>query len=631
MSDSSWAEAQQPPRGKTLRRLTIAALGVVYGDIGTSPLYAIKESFHPSHGLDLTQANVLGILSLVFWALALVICFKYLLFILRANNRGEGGIMALLGLIVPNGAEPKGRLVVIFLGLFGAALLYGDGIITPAISVLSAVEGLQVATPAFQPVVVPLTVAILIGLFATQRGGTAALGAIFGRVMLLWFVVLIVTGIPWILRRPEILAAANPQHAIEFFLRNGLRGYFVLGAVVLCITGGEALYADMGHFGKKPIRLGWFYLVFPALLINYFGQGALVLEKGSAVLDHTFYALVEGWQVYPLVAIATFATIIASQALISGAFSLTQQAIQLGYFPRMLIQHTSRETEGQIYVPRMNMLLMLGCVALVVIFQESTNLAAMYGIAVTGTMAITSVLFFVVARRLWGWSLFQAAALVGLFLAVDLAFFGANIVKIHDGGWVPIAIGAAIFVVMTTWKRGRRILSEEMMKISEPLEAFVEKTKDIQRVPGMAVFLTLNRNIAPSTLIHHVRHNRALHQHVVLLSIITLHQPDVRGTERVRVTTLAEGFTKVIAAYGYMESPDIVEILKACESAGLVHDFRDLSFYLGRETILPSGQARMARWRKRIFIIFSRNARTATEYFNLPPDQVIEIGVQVLI
>jgi KUP system potassium uptake protein len=629
------AHAPKNPKGKALATLTIGALGVVYGDIGTSPLYALKESFHPSHGLALTPENVLGILSLVFWSLTLVISLKYLVYILRADNRGEGGIMALLGLVIPilrKDGESGRALPVIFLGLFGAALLYGDGVITPAISVLSAVEGLQVATPAFQPYVVPVTVAILVALFLTQRGGTATLGAIFGRTMLVWFLTLIATGLPWIIREPAVLRAIDPMYALQFFAANGWHSYFVLGAVVLCITGGEALYADMGHFGKRPIRLGWFVLAFPALLINYFGQGALVLVKGDAVIDHTFYGLVDGWLIYPLVAIATAATIIASQALISGAFSLTQQAVQLGYLPRMRILHTSRETEGQIYVPRINTLLMAACVALVLVYQESSRLAAMYGIAVTATMSITSILFFVVARENWKWPMWQAGSMVFAFLLVDLAFFGANIVKLHDGGWVPIALAGGIFTVMTTWKRGRQALSEVLMAGSMPLEEFIEERvakQGIHRVPGTAVFMTLSRDIAPSTLIHHLHHNKVLHEQVVLLSIATRHDPEVPATQRVRVTTLSHGFSKVVAAYGYIESPDIAEILECCLSSGLNIGFEQVSFYMGRETILPDGKTGMARWRKRLFIFFSRNARPATEYFRIPPDRVIEVGAQI--
>jgi len=630
------AHAPADPKGKTLRNLTIAALGVVYGDIGTSPLYALKESFHPSHGLALTPENVLGILSLVFWSLTLVVTIKYLVFIMRADNHGEGGIMALLGVITPKlekRGETRFKIFVTFLALFGAALLYGDGVITPAISVLSAIEGLQVATPQFQPLVVPFTIAILIALFATQERGTAKLGAIFGRVTLVWFLTLIATGLPWIIRQPSVLRAINPMHAIEFFLRNGSHSYFVLGAVVLCITGGEALYADMGHFGRKPIRIGWFWVVFPALLVNYFGQGALVLEKGTAVLDHTFYGLVSGWMVYPLVVIATAATIIASQALISGAFSLTSQAVQLGYFPRLKVLHTSRETEGQIYVPKVNTILMLSCIGLVLGFRESSNLAAAYGIAVTATMAITSMLFYMVARMLWGWSLFRAGGLVALFLAVDLAFFGANAVKLFEGGWVPLLIAMGIMAIMTTWKRGRRVLSETLHQQATSLTDFIDRlgAENVQRVPGTAVFMSLGRDIAPSALTHYFKHSRSLHERVILITVVTRHEPEIPSTHRVRTTTLNHGFYQVVANYGYMQSPDISEVLASCGQAGLPLEIGELSFYLGRETILTGGKTRMAQWRKSLFAFFSQNARSATEYFKIPPDQVIEIGTQIRI
>ncbi|MBU6376000.1 MAG: potassium transporter Kup, partial [Bdellovibrionales bacterium] len=593
---------------------------------------------HHSHGLELAQQNVLGILSLVFWSLTLVVTIKYLMFILRADNHGEGGIMALLALVTPKlqeGSQKRLKLAVISIGLFGAALLYGDGIITPAISVLSAVEGLQVATPALQPYVVPITVVILIGLFLFQSKGTAALGAIFGRIMLVYFLTIAAIGIPWIIRKPDVLQAIYPSYAMQFFIQNGWHGFFVLGAVVLCITGGEALYADMGHFGKRPIRLGWFGIVMPALLLNYFGQGAFILEKGLDGVQNPFFGLVSemGWAIYPLVALATVATVIASQALISGAFSLTQQAVQLGYLPRTFIRHTSRETEGQIFIPRVNFLLMIACVALVLTFKESSNLAAAYGIAVTGTMVITSVLFFFVAIKLWNWSKIQAGVLVSFFLALDLAFFGANIVKLKDGGWVPALIAASIFALMSTWKRGREALASILSEQAIPLQDFIDDVvqKKVARVKGTAVFMTLSRNVAPSVLLHHLKHNRSLHERVILLSVMTEHTPDVSANQKVRVTELSHGFFKVTARYGYMESPDVSEILIFAMGAGLPIEIEKLSFYLGRESILPNGKTPMSSWRKKLFILFSRNSRPATEYFRIPPDQVIEIGAQISI
>jgi KUP system potassium uptake protein len=616
--------------------MAIAALGVVFGDIGTSPLYAFKECFHPMHGITPTPENVYGVLSLIFWSLMLVVVFKYLSFILRADNRSEGGIMALLALLTAkrkDGTPSQTRPILILMGLFGAALLYGDGVITPAISVLSAIEGLEVATPAFKPMVVPITMAIIVVIFWLQRRGTAQVGSIFGPVTLVWFVAIAAIGAPWIFRHPDVLLGLNPLQGISFFARNGLQGFLVLSAVVLCITGAEALYADMGHFGKRPIRLGWYAIVYPALTINYFGQGAVVLQRGEAAVANPFYALVDGWMLYPLVAIATSAACIASQALISGAYSLTQQAVQLGYLPRITILHTSRSTEGQIYVPRVNQALMLGCLALVVVFGKSTDLAAAYGIAVTGTMIATTVLFYAVVRQIWGWSLTTSIAVAGLFLVVDLAFFSANIVKIAHGGWVPLVIAAGIYTIMTTWKRGRELLSRSMMDISMPLDQFFEVIRLAKppRVKGTAVFMTLTRNIAPSVLQHHFRHNQVLHERILLLSIITKNEPEVDSLERVRVTELEHGFFKVIAMYGYMETPDISEILGRCECSGLTVDYSALSFYLGRETYLTTGSSGMWSWRKRLFVFMSKNARTATEFFRIPPDRVIEIGSQIRI
>jgi KUP system potassium uptake protein len=633
---SAHGHPPKDPHGKDLFKLALGALGVVYGDIGTSPLYAIKESFHSSHGIPLTDANIFGILSLVFWSLTLVIAVKYLGFILKADKQGEGGITTLLALLLPRLESPQDkhyRFVVVLLGLFGVGLLYGDGIITPAISVLSAVEGLEIATPAFKPYIVPVTVAILVGIFSVQKGGTAKIGAIFGPTTLLWFLTLIATGIPWIIKRPEILGAINPVHAVQFFIENGSHGFFVLSSIVLCVTGGEALYADMGHFGRKPIRLSWFAMVFPALLINYFGQGALVLEQGEAVIGNTFYGLVSGWLIYPLVAIATAAAVIASQALISGAFSLTQQSVQLGYLPRTVIRHTSRETEGQIYVPKINLFLMIACIALVLGFRESTNLAAAYGIAVTATMTITSMLFFFVTRRVWNWSPVFGFAFLLVFLSIDLAFFASNLTKLLHGGWIPVGIAFCVLAIMTTWKRGRLTLAQIMSASAIPLDDFFKRIRQdqVHRVPGTAVFLALSKDIAPSVLLHHYRHNRVLHEKVILLSIMTEHEPEVSCFERVRVTDLEQGFVKVVARYGYMESPDVEEILTRSESAGLRVDYENISYYLGRESFSTTGNSGMAKWRKKLFIFLSRNARPATEFFNLPANRVIEIGSQVQI
>ena len=637
-----------------LTATAIAALGVVFGDIGTSPLYALKECFGEAHGLAHTEANLMGILSLIFWSLILVVSIKYLIFILRADNRGEGGIMALLALLLGKtmgvensntGASSKEdakacnhrrgyrSTMIVVMGLVGASLLYGDGLITPAISVLSAIEGLKIATPAFDPYVVPLTVAILIGLFMVQSRGTASIGAIFGPATLVWFVVIAAAGLPWILRNPRVLEATNPAYAFQFFRMNGSTGFFVLSSVVLCITGGEALYADMGHFGRRPIRYAWSLIVFPSLVINYFGQGALILQKGESAIQNPFYGLVDGWVLYPMVALATAATVIASQALISGAYSLTQQAVQLGYLPRLNIRYTSRSTEGQIYVPQVNNFLMIGCIALVLSFEESSKLAAAYSIAVTGTMITTTVLFYFVLRYLWNWSRWLALPLTASFLIIDIAFFSANIVKVLHGGWVPLVIAAGIFIMMTTWKRGREMLAQSMLEIAQPIDGFFEyvAVRNPPRVRGTAVFMTLTRNIAPSVLLHHFRHNQVLHEQVILLSIITKNVPDIDPLERVRVTELTQGFFKVVAWYGYMETPDMSDILARCESSGLKIEPQKLSFYMGRETFLTTGMSEMANWRKKLFVLMSRNARTATEFFHIPPDKVIEIGSQIRI
>ena len=625
-STETHAPRAESPR--ELAGLSLAALGVVYGDIGTSPLYAFKECFGAEYGLARTPENVLGILSLIFWSLTLVVVVKYLGNITRADNRGEGGILALLAL-VPN-LQSRSKLYLVFLGLFGAALLTGEGMITPAISVLSAMEGLGVATHAFDKFIVPATVGILVVLFLMQKRGTASVGAVFGPATLIWFIAIAAIGAPWIVRNPSVLAAMNPAWGVRFFLHHGRHGFLVLGSVVLCITGGEALYADMGHFGRRPIRLAWFAVVFPALLINYFGQGALMLARGNAVV-HPFFELASGFMLYPMVAIAAAATVVASQALISGAFSLTQQAVQLGYSPRVSIVHTSGDAEGQIYIPEINSLLMVACVALVLSFRESSKLAAAYGIAVTGTMSITSILFYQVARSRWGWSAAAAGGLVALFLSVDLTFFAANLVKFMHGGWFPIAMGSVIFVVMTTWKRGRAALGDYMRSATLPLDLFladVQETKP-HRVPGNAVFMTSNPDGAPPVLLHHFKHNKVLHDQVILLSIQTKHDPEVPPADRVVVHDLGSGFFQVVATYGFMQTPSVLEILQACQVAGLSARPDETSFFLGRETLLTTGKSGMATWRKALFAYLSRNARPATAFFRIPPNRVVEMGIQV--
>ncbi len=609
----------------------LAALGVVYGDIGTSPLYALKECFAPEYGLDPTPANVLGVLSLIFWSLNFVVSFKYLSFIMRADNRGEGGIMALLALLHPRRQRVGARRLLVMFGLFGAALLYGDGVITPAISVLGAVEGVSVATPGLPGWVVPiLSSLILIALFMFQSRGTARVGAVFGRVMVVWFTTIALLGVAGIARHPEVLAAVNPWHAVTFFVRDGIRGFLILGAVVLVVTGGEALYADMGHFGKRPIRLAWFAVVLPALVLNYFGQGALLLDHPEAARN-PFYSLVPGWALYPMVGVATAAAVVASQALISGAFSLTRQAVQLGYCPRVTIRHTSKTEIGQIYLPGVNRLLGVACVLLVLTFQSSGNLASAYGIAVTGTMTITTLLFCSVARDRWRWPPWRVAAVGTLFLTVDLAFLGANLIKIESGGWFPLVIAAGVYLLMTTWKRGREIVANILRESSLPMDLFLTDIARRQppRVPGTAVFMTSDPAGVPVVLLHHLKHNKVLHQTVVIMSIEGDEVPQVPPEERLSVEVLGDGFYKVIGRYGFMETPKVPALLALAEGHGLRARPAETSFYLGRETLLADGPARLARWRKLLFILMARNAQSATAFFNLPPNRVLELGAQI--
>jgi len=630
-----------------LGALALGALGVVYGDIGTSPLYAMKEAFTGAHGLPPTAENVYGVLSLIFWSLNFVISFKYIGFVMRADNRGEGGIMALLALVRSRKATGLGQAVLVGLGLLGAALLYGEGIITPAISVLGAVEGIAVASPAFSHFVVPIALVILVGLFWFQHHGTDRIGRAFGPIMVVWFLCIAGLGIRGIAMHPEVLRAVNPWYAVEFFINDRLEGFLILGAVVLVITGGEALYADMGHFGRKPIRLAWFLFALPALLLNYFGQAGLLIETPG--VENPFFALAPSWFLYPMIGVATFAAIVASQALISGAFSLTRQAVQLGYSPRVTIIHTSHTEAGQIYIPEVNHALAVGCILLVLGFQTATNLAAAYGIAVTGTMAISTLLFFRVARDLWNWKLLAAASLCLLFLLVDLSFFGANIIKFADGGWFPLAVAAVIYTLMTTWKRGRAKLTALVQQSSLPIDLFladIAKRPPV-RVPGTAVVLTSAMDIAPPVLLHHLKHNKVLHERIILLSIVTEEVPQVDLDERVEYRELGEGFWRVVGHYGFMESPDVPELLtqlgesKAPGSPDPIF-LTQTSFFLGRETLIVTPRGKLPKrlpgdprpapyWRRKLFVIMTRNARSATAFFGLPPNRVVELGAQIQI
>ena len=629
MTDSS-AESHGHHRLHLLT-LALSALGVVYGDIGTSPLYALRECFHGPYAVPPTPANILGVLSLIVWSLVLIISIKYLAFVLRADNDGEGGILALTALIRPAKGDPSARRRwLVMLGLFGAALFYGDGMITPAISVLSAVEGLRVATPLFTPYILPLTILILIGLFLVQQQGTARVGALFGPVTLVWFLVLALLGLSQILHTPDVMAAINPFYAGRFFIDNGGRGFLVLGAVFLVVTGGEALYADMGHFGRRPIRLAWFGLVLPALLLNYFGQGALLLHRPEAA-ETLFYGLAPSWGLYPLVVLATLATVIASQAVISGAFSLTRQAVQLGYSPRVRIRHTSAQEIGQIYIPGINWVLMLACIGLVVGFRSSSNLAAAYGIAVTATMGITSMLLYVVARERWGWSRFTAGLLIALFLVADLGFFGANSLKIPHGGWFPLVVAGAIYTLMATWRQGRRILAQRLQTALLPLDRFLQDIRARQplRVPGTAVFMYGHPTGTPPALLLNLTHNKVLHERNVVLTVVTEEVARVPAQERMTFQALGEEFYHVVAHYGFMERLDIPDLLNQVKRYGLPLEMEAITYFLGRETLLATNKPGMAIWRERLFALMSRNAQSAMTFFRIPPGQVVEMGSQV--
>ena len=631
MSFDNETDHTKTPHGRYLYLLALGALGVVYGDIGTSPLYAFRESLGEHYGLVPTPGNVLGILSLIFWSLIIVITIKYISFVTRADNHGEGGILALTSLVTPLQVKRGGgRWLLVILGLFGASLLYGDGMITPAISVLSAVEGLGVATPFFDPYIIPITIGILVLLFATQRLGTGSVGRVFGPIMILWFSTLAVLGLVQIVQRPDVLVAISPFYGLRFFIQNGAVGFFVLGSVFLVVTGGEALYTDMGHFGKRPIRLAWLVLVLPALLLNYFGQGALILGDPEAALN-PFYRMVPEWGLYPVVILATMATVIASQALISGAFSLTMQAVQLGYIPRLAIRHTSSREFGQVYIPSINWILMVACIGLVLGFRSSSNLAAAYGVGVSTDMVITTILFYVVARERWHWNIFGATLLAALLLVVDLSFFGANILKVPQGGWFPLLVAAIVFTLLSTWKRGRLILSERLDERVEPLGQFLGEITEHppNRVPGTAIFMFRSPVHTPYSLAQNLKTNKVLHERVILLSVKTEERPRVKRSQRVTLTPLGNEFYQVVMHFGFMEQPNVPRVLRSVWPNGAEIALSDVTYFVGRETVFATNRPGMALWRERLFAVMSRNALSASSFYHLPPGQVVELGTQV--
>jgi len=609
----------------------VGAVGVVFGDIGTSPLYAFKEAFGGAHRVSLTHDNVLGILSLIVWSLFLIVTVKYVVFIMRADNRGEGGIMALLALVRrTTGMNRRTMWLLMSLGMFGAALFYGDGMITPAISVLSAVEGLEVATPLLRPYVVPITLIILTALFFFQHTGTGRVGSLFGPVMLFWFVVLALLGVLNIAHQASVLMALNPIYTGRFFAENRAAGFFSLGAVFLAVTGAEALYADMGHFGKRPIRIAWLWLVFPALVLNYLGQGALVLAQPSAI-QNPFFHMAADWALYPLVALAAIATVIASQAVISGAYSITRQAIQLGYCPRLMVEHTSEKEIGQVYLPWVNWGLYVAVVVLVLGFGSSSNLAAAYGIAVSGTMIVTTVLAYFVVRRIWNWRPAIAALVIGGLLLVDLFFFAANAVKILEGGWFPLVVGIAVYTVLGTWKRGREILFERLRPGAIAVDAFIASITEHPpvRVPGTAVFLTATQEGVPHALLHNLNHNKVLHERVLLLTVRAEDIPHVPDAQRVEVAPLTNEFYRLTVHYGFKDEPDLPRALELAKSHGLDLNMMETSFFLSRQTLVPTQAPGMALWREKLFAAMSRNAASATVFFKIPTNRVVELGTRI--
>ncbi len=615
---------------QALPALTVGAIGVVFGDIGTSPLYALKEIFNGHHPIPVTPENIFGILSMIVWSIVVLVTLKYVAIIMRADNKGEGGSLALLALITERARHSGMTWIVTLLGIFAAALFYGDSMITPAISVLSAVEGLQLLTPAFTPYVIPITLGILTGLFLFQKRGTGAVGLFFGPVMMSWFFILGLLGVLEIIRHPTILWSLNPYYACHFIQEHPGLAFLALGSVVLAVTGGEALYTDMGHFGRYPIRLAWFGFVMPALVLNYFGQGALLLNEPAAIRN-PFFLLGPDWALAPMVLLATVATVIASQAVISGAFSVARQSIQMGFLPRMLIVHTSGKEEGQIYVPFTNWTLYLAVVALVIGFKNSSNLAAAYGIAVTGTMLIDTILLAFVMILMWRWHWTAVLAVAGSLLVVDIAFFAANVIKIPEGGWFPIAMGLISFTVLTTWHYGRRLVGEEMAKQSIPMEDFLTSIDDVHRVYGTAIFMTSSKEGVPSAMLHNLKHNQILHERVVLLTVQTTQTPYVNELDRIYMHPMGKGFIRLIIRYGFMEDPDIPRALEHCDRFGESFDMMETTFYLSRETIVPTFSRKISPLRARLFAFMSKNATSATDFFKIPTNRVVELGTQMVI